>query len=115
MNPIRTYLIETWGLITGMGPYLLLGFLVTGLLYKWIRQQWIERHLSLHNGPITLSDDIAVSLLVGFLLTGLVGASASDDLLANPPRGIHISILLTNLIATPFSICLAVSIPLLWH
>jgi hypothetical protein len=225
MNPIRTYLIETWSLIAGMGPYFLLGFLVTGLLHKWIRQQWIEQHLSqprfksivlasifglpmplsscgvitvtaslrekgaskgaatsfltatpqmgidsilatygmlgpvlalhrvviafiseigvilivklfskknevaaprssgtesakptwtesLNNGPMTLPEDIAVSLFVGFLLTGLVGASAPDDLLANPPREIYISILLTNLIATPLYICLTVSIPL---
>ena len=225
MNPIRTYLIETWSLIAEMGPYLLLGFLITGLLHKWIRQQWIEQHLSqprfksivlasifgvpmplsscgvitvtaslrekgaskgaatsfltatpqmgidstltiygmlgpvfalyrlviafisgigvrlivelfskknevavprssrtestkptwtesLRNELMTLPSEIAVSLFVGFLLAGLISASAPDDLLANPPRGIYMSILLTNLIATPFYICLTVSIPL---
>ena len=225
MNPIRTYLIETWSLIAEMGPYLLLGFLITGLLHKWIRQQWIEQHLgqpgfksivlasifgvpmplrscgvipvtaslcekgaskgaatsfltatpqmgidsilatygmlgpvfalyrvviafisgirvrlivelfskknevavprssgtesakptwteNLRNGLMTLPGDIAVSLFVGFLLAGLISASAPDDLLANPPGGVFMSILLTTLIATPFSICLTGSIPL---
>lgn len=45
MNAIRTYLIETWSLIAEMGPYLLLGFLVAGLLHRWVRQHWIEQHL----------------------------------------------------------------------
>ena len=225
MNPIRTYLIETWSLIAEMGPNLLSGFLITSLLHKRIRQQWIEQHLSqprfktivlvsifgvpvplssfgvitvtaslrekgtsqgaatsfltatpqrgidsilttysmlgpvfalhrvviafisgvgvrlivelfskknevavprssgtesakpkcderLHNGLMTLPGDIAVSLFVGFLLAGLTSTSAPDDLLANPPRGICMSILLTNLNATPFYICLMVSIPL---
>jgi|GEM_PF-3101948 len=207
MNPIRTYLIETWSLIAEMGPNLLSGFLITSLLHKRIRQQWIEQHLSqprfksivlvsifgvpvplsshgvitvtatpqrgidsilttysllrpvfalhrvviafiseveirlivelfskknevavprssgtesakpkcderLHNGLMTLPGDIAVSLFVGFLLAGLTSTSAPDDLLANPPRGICVSILLTNLNATPFYICLMVSIPL---
>ena len=225
MNPIRTHLIETWSLIAEMGPYLLLGFLITGLLQKWIRQQWIEQHLgqtgfksivlasifgvpmplssygvipvtaslrekgpskgavtsfltappqmgidsilatygmlgqvfalyrvviafisgigvrlifelfskknevaaprssgtesakptwteSLRNGLMTLPGDIAVSLFVGFLLAGLISASAPDELLANPPGGVYMSTLLTTLIVTPFYIYLTGSIPL---
>ena len=61
---------------------------------------------------MTLPSDIAVSLFVGFLLAGLISASAPDDLLANPPGGVYMSILLTTLIATPFYICLTGSIPL---
>ncbi len=45
MNAIQTYGRETWNLIAEMGPYLLLGFLVAGLLHKWVRAHWIERHL----------------------------------------------------------------------
>ena len=45
MALIQQYLTETWALIAEMGPYLLLGFLVAGLLHRWFRQKWIGQRL----------------------------------------------------------------------
>jgi len=225
-NLLQTYLSATWNLIAEMGPYLLLGFAVAGVLHRLFRQEWIEKKLgstgfrsitlasvfgvpmplcscgvipvtaSLRDkgaskgaaasflastpqtgvdsilatwgilGPlfaiyrvivafisglivgtavsalsagdkppsesssgsekeqtpkwsdcfrygfITMPGDIAVSLGIGFLLAGLISALAPDNLLANLPGGILLSIILTTLIATPFYICSTGSIPL---
>ncbi len=67
---------------------------------------------SIRYGLITMPADIAVSLVIGFLLAGLISALAPDDLLSNLPGGVYTSILLTTLIATPFYICSTGSIPL---
>lgn len=226
MGFVETYLVATWDLIAEMGPYLLLGFGVAGILHRLFRQEWIERKLgtsgfksitlasvfgvpmplcscgvipvtaSLRDkgaskgaaasflastpqtgvdsilatwgmlGPIfatyrvfvafisglfvgvtvgaisepdgtksksseneqedskpswrscfrygfiTMPGDIAASLLIGFLLAGLISSLAPDNLLANLPGGIFLSILLTTLISTPFYICSTGSIPL---
>ena len=226
MGFAETYLIATWDLIAEMGPYLLLGFAVAGILHRLFRQEWIEKKLGasgfksialasvfgvpmplcscgvipvtaslrdkgaskgatasflastpqtgvdsilatwgmlgpifaiyrvfvafisglfvgstvsaisepaetksnasendqedpkpnwsdcLRYGFITMPGDIAASLLIGFLLAGLISALAPDNLLANLPGGIFLSILLTTLISTPFYICSTGSIPL---
>ncbi len=225
MNLLQTYFIETWALIAEMGPYLLLGFLVSGALRRWIREAWIEKRLgskglksitlaslfgvpmplcscgvipvaaslrargaskgaaasfltstpqtgvdsiiatygmlgpvfavyrvavafisglsvgwmverfgsqsatsdpepsqeqearpswsdSLRYGFYTLPKDISASLLIGFLLAGLISALAPDDILGGLPGGVYTSILLTTLIAIPFYICSTGSIPL---
>jgi uncharacterized membrane protein YraQ (UPF0718 family) len=43
MALIQQYLNETWALIAGMGPYLLLGFPVASSQHRWFRQKWIEQ------------------------------------------------------------------------
>lgn len=45
MDLMLDILREAWNLTGQMSPYLLLGFLVAGLLSAFISPQWVERHL----------------------------------------------------------------------
>ena len=36
---------SSWAMLASMAPYLLLGFLVAGLLSVFISPEWVERHL----------------------------------------------------------------------
>ncbi len=42
--------LAAWGVLAEMAPYLLLGFLIAGLLYVFIPTRWVERHLG-QRGP----------------------------------------------------------------
>ncbi len=105
MNAIRTYLIETWSLIAEMGPYLLLGFLIAGLLHKWIRQQWIEQHLgqpgfksivlaSIFGVPMPLCSCGVIPVTASLREKGASKGAATSFLTSTPQTGID-SILAT--------------------
>lgn len=42
---ITRFLANTWQLVAEMAPYLLLGFMVAGLLHLLIRREWVQRWL----------------------------------------------------------------------
>ena len=45
LETVIDILTESWLVLGEMGPYLLLGFLVAGLLSVWVSAEWLERHL----------------------------------------------------------------------
>lgn len=45
MEFIQDILLQTWGTLREMSPFLLFGFLIAGILYVFIRPELIERHL----------------------------------------------------------------------
>ena len=44
-NWLKQFIVETWGILLEMAPYLLIGFLLAGLLSVLIKQDLIERWL----------------------------------------------------------------------
>jgi len=44
-SAIETYLVAFWTLCAEMAPYLLLGFLIAGLMHTVLTAAWVERHL----------------------------------------------------------------------
>lgn len=60
----------------------------------------------------TMPGDLSNSLLLGFVLAGLIAALVPSDLLSNIPGGAFSAILLTTLFSVPFYICSTGSIPL---
>ena len=76
MNLVQNYLSETWLLIAEMGPYLLLGFLFSGALHRWIREGWIESKLGKRGFK-----SIALACVAALAVS--VTASAA------PPKDIH--------------------------
>ena len=42
---LQTVLVETWANLAEMAPYLMLGFLVAGLLSVFVSPEVVERHL----------------------------------------------------------------------
>jgi len=45
VNWIEKFLINTWSLTSEMAPYLLLGFVMAGLLQIFFNEEWVRRHL----------------------------------------------------------------------
>jgi len=102
---IQQYLTETWALIAEMGPYLLLGFLVAGLLHHWFRQQWIEQRLgspgwrstafaSLVGVPMPLCSCGVIPVTAGLREKGASKVAATSFLTSTPQTGVD-SILAT--------------------
>lgn len=67
---------------------------------------------SFRYGFYTMPGDLSGSLLLGFVLAGLIAALAPADLLAGIPGGALSAILLATAISIPFYICSTGSIPL---
>ncbi len=67
---------------------------------------------SFRYGFITMPGDLSGSLIIGFLIAGLISALAPDNLLTNIPGGVPGAILLATAISIPFYICSTGSIPL---
>lgn len=67
---------------------------------------------SLRYGFLTMPADLSKSLLVGFVLAGLISALAPADLLTGLPGGWLSSVLLATAISVPLYICSTGSIPL---
>lgn len=229
METLTQIITQTWAMIAEMGPYLLLGFGISALLYRYLRESWVEGlmgqrkfssilwgsvigvpmplcscgvipvTMSLHSkgaskgatvsfltstpqtgvdsflatygmlGPVfaayklvvaflsgilvgtvtdlstpaaekaksrqsntskaksdappsfvasiryafyTMPGDLSNSLIVGFLLAGLIAALVPADLLSSIPGGAISAILLATLFSVPFYICSTGSIPL---
>lgn len=105
MDVIRIYLTETWSMVAEMGPYLLLGFLVAGLLHKWIQQSWIESHLgkpglrsivlaSIVGVPMPLCSCGVIPVTASLREKGASKGAATSFLTSTPQTGID-SILAT--------------------
>ncbi len=105
MALIQQYLTETWALIGEMGPYLLLGFLVAGLLHRWFLQQWIEQRLgppgwrstafaSLVGVPMPLCSCGVMPVTASLREKGASKGAATSFLTSTPQAGID-SILAT--------------------
>lgn len=67
---------------------------------------------SIRYGFYTMPGELASSLVIGFILAGLISAFTPADLLANIPGGALSAVLLATLISVPFYICSTGSIPL---
>ena len=105
MALIQQYLTETWALVAEMGPYLLLGFLVAGLLHRWFRQKWVEQRLgspgwksiayaSLVGVPMPLCSCGVIPVTASLRGKGASKGAATSFLTSTPQTGID-SILAT--------------------
>lgn len=105
MDALRAYFSETWLLIAEMGPYLLLGFLVSGLLHRWIRESWIQSKLgqpgfrsialaSLFGVPMPLCSCGVIPVTASLRDKGASKGAAASFLTSTPQTGID-SILAT--------------------
>ncbi len=103
---------QTWLITAQMAPYLLLGFLVAGLLSVFISAVWMERHLGGHGpGPVFKAALLGIPLPlcscgvlpVGASLRshGASRAATTAFLLSTPQTGVD-SVLVTWTLLGPF-------------
>jgi len=90
---------ESWQVLGQMAPYLLLGFLVAGVLSVWVSPAWVERHLggrglgpvlkaSLLGVPLPLCSCGVIPVSASIHRHGASRAATTSFLLSTPQTGV---------------------------
>ena len=99
MGAIFNSLLAAWAVLGAMGPYLLIGFLVAGLLSVAFSPQWVERHLgresfgsvvkaALMGVPLPLCSCGVLPVSASMRRHGAGKAAAVSFLISTPQTGI---------------------------
>jgi uncharacterized protein len=108
---VLLYLTTAWTVTAQMAPYLLLGFLVAGLLSVYVSPVWLERHLggrgwgpiwraSLLGVPLPLCSCGVIPVAASLRRHGASKAATTSFLLSTPQTGVD-SIAVTGAILGP--------------
>ena len=112
MNLIHEYIISIWGLMNEMSPYLLLGFIVSGILSVMVSPDFIEDKLGRSRGissvflasfigiPLPLCSCGVLPLAASLKRHGASKGACSSFLLSTPQTGVD-SILVTYNLFNP--------------
>ncbi len=109
---IPQFLLAAWHVTAQMAPYLLLGFLVAGLLSVFVSARWLERHLggrgmgpvwkaSLLGVPLPLCSCGVIPVAASLRRHGASRAATSAFLLSTPQTGVD-SIAVTGAMLGPY-------------
>lgn len=116
MDAITNFLFEllvaSWWMLAEMAPYLLLGFVIAGLLSAFISPQWIERHLggsrfgqifkaSIFGVPLPLCSCGVIPVAASLRRHGAGKGATTAFLLSTPQTGVD-SIAVTYALLGPF-------------
>jgi uncharacterized membrane protein YraQ (UPF0718 family)/copper chaperone CopZ len=112
MDWILTFLAASWSVFGAMAPYLLLGFVVAGLLSVVISPVWVERHLggngigqvvkaSLFGVPLPLCSCGVIPVAASLHRHGAGKGATTAFLLSTPQTGVD-SIAVTYALLGPF-------------
>ena len=72
---IKTYIRETWYLTSEMAPYLLLGFVIAGLLRALFTEDWVRRHLG-KRGLKQIFKAVAIGIPLPLCSCGVIPVAA---------------------------------------
>jgi len=108
-------LSEFWTLLADMAPYLLLGFLVAGLLYVWISPRMVERHLggkgllpilkaALFGIPLPLCSCGVIPVSASLRKQGASRGATTAFLLSTPETGVDSIFVTFSLLGIVFAI-----------
>jgi uncharacterized membrane protein YraQ (UPF0718 family) len=111
MTYIKQALVEFWGTIGEMSPYLIFGFIVAGLLSVFLSQRFVERHLggnklwsivkaSLLGVPLPLCSCSVLPVATSLRQRGASKGSTISFLLSTPQTGVD-SVLVTLALLGP--------------
>lgn len=111
MGVLLDFLLAAWAVLGAMGPYLLIGFLVAGLLSVAFSPQWVERHLgresfgsvikaALMGVPLPLCSCGVLPVSASMRRHGAGKAAAISFLISTPQTGID-SIVATYAVLGP--------------
>jgi len=112
MDWILTFAAASWAVFGAMAPYLLLGFVVAGLLSVVISPEWVERHLggnglgqvvkaSLFGVPLPLCSCGVIPVAASLHRHGASKGATTAFLLSTPQTGVD-SIAVTYGLLGPF-------------
>ena len=112
MELILTFFAASWSVFGAMAPYLLLGFVVAGLLSVVISPEWVERHLggnglgqivkaSVFGVPLPLCSCGVIPVAASLRRHGASKGATTAFLLSTPQTGVD-SIAVTYALLGPF-------------
>jgi len=112
MELILTFIAASWSVFGAMAPYLLLGFVVAGLLSVVISPEWVERHLggnglgqvvkaSVFGVPLPLCSCGVIPVAASLRRHGASKGATTAFLLSTPQTGVD-SIAVTYALLGPF-------------
>jgi uncharacterized membrane protein YraQ (UPF0718 family) len=75
-NLITRFASETWWLTSEMAPYLVLGFLIAGLLRTFFTEEWVRRHLG-QKGLYQILKAVVIGIPLPLCSCGVIPVAAS--------------------------------------
>lgn len=98
-EPIVSFLYNSWIVLGQMSPYLLLGFIISGVLSVFISPEWVERHLgggrfasivkaTIFGIPLPLCSCGVIPVAASLRKHGASRAATTSFLLSTPQTGI---------------------------
>ncbi len=112
---VKLILVDFWGTVAEMSPYLLFGFFVAGILSVLVSQEFVERHLggrgvwplvkaSLFGVPLPLCSCGVIPVTVSLHKHGANKGSAISFLLSTPQTGVDSIFVTLSLLGPLFAI-----------
>jgi uncharacterized membrane protein YraQ (UPF0718 family)/copper chaperone CopZ len=112
---IHNYLIALWELTLEMSPYLLLGFLIAGILYVYFPKEKVTKYLGKNNFwsvlnaaligiPLPLCSCGVIPTGISFYKSGASKGSSVSFLISTPQTGVDSILATYSLLGLPFAI-----------
>ncbi|MCQ2255565.1 MAG: SO_0444 family Cu/Zn efflux transporter [Bacteroidaceae bacterium] len=115
METFLTFLTSLWAIILDMSPYLLLGFFIAGLLYAFVPQTLIAKHMArpgfrsvlnatLLGIPLPLCSCGVIPTTVGLRRAGVSRGACTSFLISTPQTGVDSILATYSVLGLPFAI-----------
>lgn len=115
MDLISSFLTDIWYICNSMSPYILLGFLLAGLLHEFVPADFYIRHLSgknfrsvllsaLFGIPLPLCSCGVIPTAMGLRREGISKGATVSFLIATPQTGVDSIIATYSLMGLPFAL-----------
>lgn len=115
MDLISSILTDIWHICNSMSPYILLGFLLAGLLHEFVSADFFIRHLSgknfrsvllsaLFGIPLPLCSCGVIPTAMGLRREGISKGATVSFLIATPQTGVDSIIATYSLMGLPFAL-----------
>ena len=115
METFLTFLSSLWAIVLDMAPYLLLGFFIAGLLYAFVPQTLIAKHMArpgfrsvlsatLLGIPLPLCSCGVIPTTVGLRRAGVSRGACTSFLISTPQTGVDSILATYSVLGLPFAI-----------
>ena len=112
---MENFFLSLWAIVLDMAPYLLLGFMIAGLLYAFVPQTLIARHMArpgfrsvlnatLLGIPLPLCSCGVIPTTVGLRRAGVSRGACTSFLISTPQTGVDSILATYSVLGLPFAI-----------
>ena len=112
---MENFFLSLWAIVLDMAPYLLLGFMIAGLLYAFVPQTLIAKHMArpgfrsvlnatLLGIPLPLCSCGVIPTTVGLRRAGVSRGACTSFLISTPQTGVDSILATYSVLGLPFAI-----------